>query len=141
MDETHGTTEEQPDEAPNPKSKTWPVGVPALRLYRRKSVFDLPPELRPAAVAPPQAGTPPRLLRAGRALAGLALLALAWLGLYLVISLVMAALHVLPFERVSFSLLVAVLEVASACWIGLAALGCLFAGAFCMMLALTRRGW
>lgn len=141
MEETHGTTEEQPDEAPSPKSKTWPVGVPALRLYRRKSVFDLPPELRAAAAPPQHTDTPPRLLRAGRALVGLALLALAWLGLYLVAALVMAVWHVLPIQRLSFNLLVSGLELVGACWIGMAALGCLFAGAFCVMLALTRRRW
>lgn len=129
------------DVAHRERSKTWPTGIPALRLYRRQRTLALPPELAGASAAAPAPVEPPRLLRAKRALAGLVLLALAWLGLFVVALLSMDAWHVLPVQRLSFGLLVAALEVVGACWIGLAALGCLFVGSFCVMLALTRREW
>ena len=113
-----------------------------MRLHRRRRT--LAPAAEPSgngSAAPPIGGATPRFLRAKRALIGLALLALAWLGLFAVALLGMSALDVLPIQHVSLNLAVSLVEVIGACWIGLAALGCLFVGAFCMMLALTHREW
>ncbi len=112
-----------------------------MRLYRRQQVLVPPPELKGDASAATSARPMPRLLRTKRALIGLALLALAWLGLLIVAMLGMAAWHVLPIQRLSFALVVALVEIVGACWIGMAALGCLLVGAFCVMLALTRQEW
>lgn len=113
-----------------------------MRLHRRRRTLVPPPELSGnASAAAAVASAAPRFLRAKRALVGLALLALAWLGLFIVALLVMSAMDVLPIQHVSLNLAVALVEVVGACWLGLAALGCLFVGAFCVMLALTHRGW
>lgn len=147
MSETSDTEREALDVATRQRasqrsSKTWPTGLPAMRLHRRQQTFVPPPELRGDAGTPSAPlGPQPRLLRTKRTLTGLVLLALAWLGLFLVVSLGMAAWHVLPIQHLSFSLLLALVEVVGACWLGIAALGCLFVGAFCLMLALTRRDW
>lgn len=124
-----------------PGAKTWPAGLPAMRLHRRQRTFAPRPPLGGTGSAGPLIGPAPRFLRAKRALVGLALLALAWLGLSVVALLGMSALDVLPIQRLSVNLAVSLVEVIGACWIGLAALGCLFVGAFSMMLALTHREW
>ncbi|MGH2518108.1 MAG: hypothetical protein ACRDHP_20890 [Ktedonobacterales bacterium] len=122
------------------KARTWPHGVPALRLNRRTAI--------PAALAAnadlsaPSLGTPPpRLLRLRRLLLGVLLLALAWLCLVLVASLGMSAWASIPHQKLSPHLLLYVLEAIGACWVGLAALGCIITGAFCLALALTTTKW
>ncbi len=140
MNESSDAERDRPGESPS-RTRTWPTGLPALRLYRRQQVLVPPPELKGDASAATSARPMPRLLRTKRALIGLALLALAWLGLLIVAMLGMAAWHVLPIQRLSFALVVALVEIVGACWIGMAALGCLLVGAFCVMLALTRQEW
>lgn len=141
MNDTSDTTRETLEVAAHPQSRTWSRGLPALRLHRRQRARVPRPGPQGDTVAPSPLGPPPRLLRARRALAGVALLLAAWLGLFLVVLLGMSAWHVLPIQRLSVGLAVALVEIIGACWIGVAALGCLFVGAFCMMLALTRREW
>ncbi|HLZ25625.1 MAG TPA: hypothetical protein VKQ30_26160 [Ktedonobacterales bacterium] len=133
----------QPDDQPaasHGKARTWPHGVPALRLNRRAPVIAAV-AVRPNDAAVADLGTPPRLLWLRRFICGVLLLALAWLCLLLVASLGMSAWESIPHQKISLHLLLYVLEVAGACWVGLAAIGCIVAGAFCLALAFTTRKW
>lgn len=135
----------QPDEKPDPaasqgKARTWPHGMPALRLNRR--AFAPAGIAVSADAAPPSAlDTPPPLLWLRRLVTGLLLLGLAWLCLMLVAFLGVGALQSLPHQKISLHLLLYVLEAVGACWVGLAAIGCIVTGAFCLTLALTTNKW
>jgi len=84
---------------------------------------------------------PPRLLRLRRFFTGILLLAIAWLCLLLVAFLGMRAWESIPHQKVSLHLLLYVLEAMGAFWVGLAAVACIVAGAFCLTLALTTSKW
>lgn len=139
--QTSETTRERLEVATQPRSKTWPTGLPALRLHRRPRPLVPPPELLGGSAVRSPLTPPPRLLRVRRALAGIVLLLAAWGGLVLVALLGMSAWRVFPIQRLSLNLAVALLELVGACWVGIAGLSCLFVGAYCLMLALTRREW
>jgi len=133
----------QPDDQPaasQGKARTWPHGAPALRLNRRALVPVVTAGTDGAAVSALDAAAP-KLLRLRRLVAGVLLLALAWLCLMLVAFLGLGAWESIPHQRISPHLLLSVLELVGACWVGLAALGCIITGAFCLTLALTTRRW
>ncbi|HKV86334.1 MAG TPA: hypothetical protein VJN88_17410 [Ktedonobacterales bacterium] len=119
------------------KRRTWPAGVPPMRLNRR------------VARRTPSAGesasydsTPPRHLRLTRAVVGLALLTVAWVGLLLVFVVGQTVWTRLRSQRpLSFHLSMYALSLAATCWVGVVAAACIVAGAFSLALALTRRGW
>lgn len=138
----HHSPPNDPRAASHGKARTWPHGVPALRLNRRAAVPAIPAV--PAAdedFKAPVPAAPPRLLRLRRLLLGVLLLALAWLCLVLVASLGMSAWASIPHQRLSPHLILYVLEAVGACWVGLAALGCILTGAFSLTLALTTNKW
>lgn len=99
----------------------------------------LPPE--PAAPVTRRAVPPPQL-RVWRLLTGLIVLVLAWAALTAAFLLAQnvwasASAHPHPLPRV----LLYGVEVLAALWLGVAGIACVVTGAFCLMLALTRRGW
>ena len=139
-DISHSQPDDQPT-ASQSKARTWPHGMPALRLNRRRSTIPAAVSVHPDGTAISVPDTPPRLLRLRRLVAGVMLLALAWLCLLLVASLGMGAWESIPHQKISLHILVYVLEAVGACWVGLAAIACIITGAFCLTLALTTRRW
>ena len=124
--------------ASDSKRRTWPAGVPPLRLNRRATRYN---EGRRHS-APSYDDTPPTYLRPLRALVGLVLLTLAWVGLLVVVVVGQLVWRRLTSQRpLSFHLSLYVLSLAGTCWIAIVALGCIVAGAFSLALAITRRGW
>lgn len=124
------------------KARTWPHGVPALRLNRRAPApAPTAVAVRPDSAVAPALGTPPKLLRLRRFISGVLLLALAWLCLMLVAFLGVGAWESIPHQKPSLHLLLYLLEAVGACWVGLAAIGCIVTGAFCLTLALTTSTW
>jgi uncharacterized membrane protein (Fun14 family) len=140
----HAAPEHDPS-ASDIRKKTWPHGMPALRLSRvprrRPAVEEEEPV--PTAAGGPGLHARPGLLRAARLLIGLALLVLAWAA---IVGATLVAQHAWQpvtgkrtTGRVLATVLVSVLETGGACWLGLCALACIFAGAFSLYLGLTRR--
>lgn len=118
------------------RKKTWPHGMPALRLSRT------PHRSRPvsAPVSGGQGGLHAHrgLLRMLRLVTGLALLVIAWACVLADVALIRVAVRAAAPARGLGHYLGAVLGVAAACWIGLMALVCIVAGAFFLTIALTR---
>jgi hypothetical protein len=119
------------------KRRTWPSGVPPMRLNRRVA--------RRTASGDEAASydvTPPRHLRLTRAFIGLALLTVAWVGLLLAFVFGQTMWIKLRSPRpLSFHLSMYALSLAATCWVGVVAAACIVAGAFSLALAITRRGW
>lgn len=119
------------------RKKTWPHGMPALRLSRT-------PRRPHHAPAPSSGGTAglhahPRLLRATRLVVGLVLLVFAWGAVLADVALAHALLHPGRGTRGFGRFADVALQVAAAGWIGIMALACIVAGAFFLTLALTNR--
>jgi hypothetical protein len=136
----HGTYSAQahdPDQSAT-RRRTWPHGLPALRLNRISHRPAAQPRPEAAKDPPPHA---PRYLGLLRFLIGLVLLVLAWAGALMVVLLVQTALRPAPHQRAIVHVALAILELGGGCWIGLAALACIVAGAFSLSLALTHRDW
>ena len=139
-DETHHA--EQPRKAGSSASRrgTWPHGVPALRIGKMH---------RDEATTPPAAPRPtssistraPWYLRLLRLTVGLALLILAWCGVLIVDLLAEAAWRPARPNHAALDTAITVLKMAGACWVGLATLAAIVAGAFSLSLALTNRDW
>jgi hypothetical protein len=120
------------------RRRTWPHGLPALRLNR----ISHRPAAQPHTEAPPDPPPhAPRYLGPLRFLIGLVLLVLAWAGALAVVMLVQAALQPATHQRAIIHAALVILELGGGCWIGLAALACIIAGAFSLSLALTGRDW
>jgi hypothetical protein len=121
------------------KRRTWPRGMPALRIGHA------PPHVAPERDAEPVPSAAPGRttwhLRLLRLVVGLVLLVLAWGGVLGVVVLGGAALHPAGSLRVVMNALLAIVELGGACWIGLATVTCIVAGAFSLSLALTNRDW
>lgn len=140
MDETSTGQPNDHPAASQGKARTWPHGIPPLRLNRR-AIVPAAAGASPANQVVPVLAAPPRLLWLRRLLVGVLLLAAAWLCLLIVATLGMDAWAGIPHQRVSLRLLLYVLEAAGACWVGMVAIGCLVVGAFCLTLAFTTRKW
>ena len=136
------------EQAPDPtrsvvKRRTWPRGMPALRIGHAP----VPPYVAPERDAEPEPsasaapGRTPWYLRLLRLAVGLVLLVLAWGGVLGVVVLGRAVLHPAGSLRVVMNALLAIVELGGACWIGLATVACIVAGAFSLSLALTNRDW
>ena len=134
----------QPDDDPaasQGKARTWPRGVPPLRLNRRPGAIAAAAPAPSATQPVPTLANPPRLLWLRRLVTGVLLLALAWLCLLLVAALGMSAWASIPHQKLSLRMLLSILEAAGACWMGVVAIVCLLTGAFSLTLALTTRRW
>jgi len=124
---------------------SWGPEIPALRLTQVGAARE-PPEGAPAAIPPDYDSPAPRLLRAIRALAGLALLLLAWGATTAALALG-GSLPAGPPHGPGLSLGVVlglalyVLTALGAAWLAVVALACVVAGAFALSLALGARGW
>jgi hypothetical protein len=92
------------------------------------------PDATPVVPAPPW-------LRIGRALVGLALLALAWGAIMLAFLLASYTLNAPPHREIALRIAFLAAGVIGALWLGVVALGAVIVGAFCFMLALTTRHW
>jgi hypothetical protein len=129
---------------------TWGANMPALRLAPvgvsdglegsgPRSASTLPPSPTPAVDGP--AGPPP-WLRPVRAVAGVALLALAWAATVGVLALARVLLDGLPQSPdLVTSLALYLLVAIGAAWLAVVAIACVAAAAFSLGLALTVRGW
>ena len=120
------------------RRRTWPHGLPALRLNH---ISHRPAAQPHSETAPDSPRHAPRYLGPLRFLIGLALLVLAWAGALAIVLLVQAALQPAPHQRAIIHAALVILELGGGCWIGLAALACIIAGAFSLSLALTGRDW
>lgn len=142
MDETRGNDPVQYIEAEQSNGRrTWPQGMPALRLGRRNA-FPRVQQQRRATPDVTTAARPPRFLRLIRFLVGLALLGLAWVGILAVVMLAQD-LFTQPLTRQHLitHLIFDIAIAGAACLIGVTLLGCLIVGAFCLTLALTSGDW
>jgi hypothetical protein len=120
------------------KHRTWPTGVPPMRLNRRAARYSN--GHRPGA--PQYDAAPPSYLRPLRALVGLVLLTVAWIALLAVFVVGhMLWRRATSARPLSFHLSLYVLSLAATCWVAVAAVACIVAGAFSLALAITRRGW
>lgn len=117
-----------------------PVAAPADALT--PPTTPLPEPTAAPAAAAPAARPITLLLRVGRLLSGVALLALAWGFLLVVLLLIHAAWN---FLHGSGAVLVraatGIGAALAAVWLVVAMIACLLAGAYCLMLAFSRRGW
>lgn len=133
---------EQPRKAGSGVSKhgTWPRGIPALRIgnVRQDEVTTPHVASRPPALVSTRA---PWYLRLLRFIVGLTLLVLAWCGALLVALLADSALQPARPNHVALDTAMSVLKMAGACWVGIATLAAIVAGAFSLSLALTNRDW
>jgi hypothetical protein len=133
----HTAQAREPDQSAA-RRRTWPHGLPALRLNR----ISHRPAAHPHSEAPPDPPQhAPRYLGPLRFLIGLVLLVLAWAGALAVVLLVQAALQPATHQRAIIHAALVILALGGGCWIGLAALACIIAGAFSLLLALTGRDW
>lgn len=138
MDDISDTQARDDLSASDSKRRTWPAGVPPLRLNRRTTRYDR----RKSSDAPTYDSTPPAHLRALRAFIGVALLALAWVGLLAVVVVGQMLWRRATSQRpLSFHLSLYILSLAATCWVAIVAIACIVAGAFSLALAVTRRGW
>ena len=137
MNDVGDAQPERDSTAEDGKRRTWPAGVPPMRLNRRVA--------RRTANGGEAANydvTPPRHLRLTRAFIGIALLTVAWAGLLLVFVVGQTVWARLRSQRpLSFHLSMYALSLAATCWVGVVAAACIVAGAFSLALAITRRGW
>ncbi|HEX8036963.1 MAG TPA: hypothetical protein VF510_24105 [Ktedonobacterales bacterium] len=119
--------------------------MPALRLGRRVAFRRVERQgiatTDAASVPIALDSTPPRFLRLIRFVVGVALLGLAWAGILAVVMLGQTLIQPLTRQHIITHLLFDAAVVGAACFIGIAVLGCLIAGAFCLTLALTSRDW
>lgn len=140
MDESSNSLPNDRPAASPGKSSTWPHGAPPLRLNRR-AIVPVTTDAAPATGVAPALAAPPRFLWLRRLLLGVLLLAAAWGCLLLVAALGMNVWTGVPHQRASLRTLLYLLEAGAACWVGITAVGCIIAGAFCLTLAVTTRKW
>lgn len=120
------------------KRRTWPAGVPAMRLSRSVERY----RRGKHPVTPTYDDTPPRYLRPLRAVLGVLLLTFAWIALLAIITFGQMVWRRLTSARpLSFHLSLYVLSLAATCWVAVVAVACIVAGAFSLALAITRKGW
>jgi hypothetical protein len=122
------------------KHGTWPHGAPALRIGKVHQDDEAAP---PAAPRPPTTASfrAPWYLRLLRLAVGLTLLVLAWCGVLIIDLLANSALQPVRQSHLALDTAIAVLKLVGACWIGIATLASIIAGAFSLSLALTNRDW
>jgi hypothetical protein len=96
---------------------------------------------REAPAAAASAFAAPWWLRPARGVSGVVLLALAWATIMVGLWLASVTLGIPPHRHVVVRLALYVLGAVGTCWLGLMALAAVLVGAFCLMLALTERGW
>jgi hypothetical protein len=123
--------------------------VPALRLNQRDVELDvlkqdgstMESESPAFAESRPPGGT--RWIRPLRGVTGILFLALAWLGLLIIVLLIHAATHdeSLKLWPLGIQSLLPLVELVGAIWVGVAVAMSLLVGAFLVWLALTVRGW
>jgi hypothetical protein len=83
----------------------------------------------------------PVWLRPARALAGLAVLVMAWGATLLAALLALYTLHTAPQRQLALRVALYIAGGLGTLWLGVMALSCLIVGSFCLMLALTSRRW
>ena len=119
--------------------------MPALRLNQRDVELNM---LRqdgsleePESSSRSPTGT--RWIRPLRGVAGILLLALAWLGLLTIVLLIHAATHDEPLKLwpLGIQSVPPLIELLGVIWLGVAVAMSLLVGAFLLWLALTVRGW
>ena len=137
---THPQTPEHENTLPDEsgRRRSWPVGVPPLWLTKPRKPASARSNGRPQTV---REGPPPRLLGLWRALVGIVLLALSWAGLVVVAIFASMVLPLLRARPISPRLALYALGALGVAWIGIVALCCLVAGAFCLSLAIGRANW
>ncbi len=121
------------------RSATWPRGTPALRIGSVRQPGEVTPERSPEL--PRRSFRAPWYLRLLRLAVGLTLLVLAWCGALVVALLASSALQPLRSNHIALDTTLAVLKMGGACWVGIATLAAIVAGAFSLSLALTNRDW
>jgi hypothetical protein len=139
MLEDTGFDQEQHPAPMHAQRRFWTTTMLPLRITRaasQRQQATKSPRPTLALDAPP-----PPFLRPLRLLSGMLLLALAWGGVLLVLTLAQPLANGFPRHHLTLHVLLSLLSVLGACWIGVATLACIVAGAFCLMLALTSRGW
>ena len=122
------------------KHGTWPQGTPALRIGSVHQSDEAEPGAAPS-VPPPVSMRAPWYLRLLRLAVGLTLLVFAWCGTLVVALLADTALQPVRSAHVALDTTLAVLKLGGACWVGVATLAAIIAGAFSLSLALTNRDW
>ena len=138
MDDISDAQAQDEVSAEDGKRRTWPAGVPPMRLSR--SVGRYREGKRPAE--PTYDETPPRYLRPLRAALGILLLTIAWIALLAVVIVGQMVWRRLTSTRpLSFHRSLYVLSLAATCWVAVVAVACIVAGAFSLALAITRKGW
>ncbi|MGO8951570.1 MAG: hypothetical protein ACLQUY_28735 [Ktedonobacterales bacterium] len=131
----------QPD---NPLAISHPV--PALRLNQRETGLEM---LDKEGSAPPEPSLSPQLgsgwmhwIRPLRGISGLLLVALAWAGLLVMVLLYHGATQMpLKLWPPNWSVLVPLVDLLAALWIGLVVAMSMLVGSFLLWLAITVRGW
>jgi hypothetical protein len=123
--------------------------MPALRLNQRDVELNMlrqdgsieEPKSSNLASSRPPNGT--RSIRLLRGVAGILLLALAWLGLLTIVLLIHAATHDEPLKLWPLGIpsVLPLIELLGVIWLGVAVAMSLLVGAFLLWLALTVRGW
>jgi hypothetical protein len=123
------------------KYGTWPQGTPALRIGNIHEDEPAPPVSPSPPLPTPVSTRAPWYLRLLRLAVGLTLLVLAWCGVLVIDLLVDSALHSIRTDHVALDTAIAVLKIAGACWVAIATIASIVAGAFSLLLALTNRDW
>lgn len=128
---------------------TWGSHLPALRLTAVSASDDDPVRDEAGrAAAPPSApaynpaAAPPHWLRPLRYLAGILLLAIAWVAavaVFVLVRLLLGGFAQEPSLPVRLGLVV--LTALGVAWLAIVALACVVAAAFSLGLAITSRGW
>lgn len=127
------------DESITGRNRTWPQGMPPLRIERRRA----PWQRRPVAAPNPPTfdETPPPYLRTARVVAGVLLVLLAWGSGVLLAALLRAIRAPLPHAHVGLHVAGVLLGLFGALLLAITLVGCLVAGAFCLSLAFGNREW
>ena len=140
-------SDEQASQSDGPLVVSHPM--PALRLNQRD--VDLAMLREDGSLEEPNSSAFPKSkppngthwIRLLRGATGILLLALAWMGLLIIVLLIHAATHEEPLKLwpLGIQSLLPVGELLGAIWLGVAVAMSLLVGAFLLWLALTVRGW
>lgn len=138
--------EQAPSSAPGDSSaRQGPVAPPDATPADALPAVEVVPAVptRPAVVQGTAADRPPSsLIQVLRALAGIGALTVAWGGIVVMVLLVATGERVLARETLGILRAASVVGgVLALLWLLLAVGACVLAGAYCLMLALTRRRW
>ncbi len=120
--------------------------TPALRIARsrpqRPRLSQGPRPTRRTAPLALRLENPPPLLRLGRLVVGIVLLALAWVGVLAVVFITMALINGFPTQpHLSIRLALYLLGAVGTLWLAVMTLASIIVGAFSLTLALTTSGW